>query len=102
MGGGIGAGHSGRAAAPGRPPLRCGSPQGERALTVRSGRPGDGPAGRMRLNAARVMAAAPLGMVATKAGAQETFRVGRAIANSCLFVPIDLGLAQDSRTVTGV
>jgi hypothetical protein len=56
----------------------------------------------MRLNAARVMAAALLGMFATKAGAHETLRVGRAIASSWLFVPLDLGMAADPRTVTRI
>jgi hypothetical protein len=41
-------------------------------------------------------------MFATKAGAQETLRVGRAIANSWLFVPLDLGMAADPRTVTRI
>jgi hypothetical protein len=47
----------------------------------------------MRLNAARHGRGASLGMFATKAGAQETLRVGRAIANSWFFVPLDLGMA---------
>ena len=40
-----------------------------------------------------VVAAAQLGVAATDAGAQETLRVGRAIANSWSFVPLDVGMA---------
>jgi NitT/TauT family transport system substrate-binding protein len=38
-------------------------------------------------------AAAHLSLAATKAGAQDTLRVGRAIANSWSFVPLDVGMA---------
>jgi NitT/TauT family transport system substrate-binding protein len=37
--------------------------------------------------------AAHLSLAATNAGAQETLRVGRAIANSWSFVPLDVGMA---------
>ena len=40
-----------------------------------------------------VIAAAHLGITATGARAQETLRVGRAIANSWSFVPLDVGMA---------
>jgi ABC-type nitrate/sulfonate/bicarbonate transport system substrate-binding protein len=40
-----------------------------------------------------IVAAAQLGLAATGAGAQETLRVGRAIANSWSFVPLDVGMA---------
>jgi ABC-type nitrate/sulfonate/bicarbonate transport system substrate-binding protein len=40
-----------------------------------------------------VIAAAHLGIAATPAAAQETLRVGRAIANSWSFVPLDIGMA---------
>jgi NitT/TauT family transport system substrate-binding protein len=40
-----------------------------------------------------IIMAAHLGIAATTAGAQETLRVGRAIANSWSFVPLDVGMA---------
>src|SRR6266571_4971724 len=40
-----------------------------------------------------VVAAAQLGVAAPEAGAQDTLRVGRAIANSWSFVPLDVGMA---------
>ncbi|HEY6254213.1 MAG TPA: ABC transporter substrate-binding protein [Xanthobacteraceae bacterium] len=40
-----------------------------------------------------LITAAHLGVAATHAGAQETLRVGRAIANSWSFVPLDVGVA---------
>ena len=40
-----------------------------------------------------VLAAASLCVAGTKAGAQETLRVGRAIANSWSFVPLNVGMA---------
>ena len=41
-----------------------------------------------------LVVAAHFGIVATNAGAQETLRVGRAIANSWSFVPLDVGMAE--------
>jgi NitT/TauT family transport system substrate-binding protein len=40
-----------------------------------------------------VLAAAHLGAAATEARAQDTLRVGRAIANSWSFIPLDVGMA---------
>ena len=48
---------------------------------------------RLRLALLIVIALAHLSLAATKAGAQETLRVGRAIANSWSFVPLDVGMA---------
>jgi ABC-type nitrate/sulfonate/bicarbonate transport system substrate-binding protein len=46
-----------------------------------------------RLTLLLIIAAAHLSAAATQAGAQETLRVGRAIANSWSFVPLDVGMA---------
>ena len=46
-----------------------------------------------RLTLLLILAAASLGVAATDARAQETLRVGRAIANSWSFVPLDVGMA---------
>jgi NitT/TauT family transport system substrate-binding protein len=46
-----------------------------------------------RLSLLLVMAAAHLGVAATAARAEDTLRVGRAIANSWSFIPLDVGMA---------
>src|SRR5450631_3379897 len=47
----------------------------------------------LRLALLLVMAAAHPGVAATDAAAQDTLRVGRAIANSWSFIPLDVGMA---------